>query len=145
MPKGEAAELILPAHMDSLAPFQAFAAEQGELLGMSPALGPKLDLVLEEALVNVINYAYPDGNGDIRMRCFSGQNQDKGLVCFSIEDQGPAFDPMGREDPDTDAPMEDRNIGGLGIFFIKEMTETVDYERRGESNVLTFCMVLAPE
>lgn len=93
----------------------------------------KLQLVLEEAVVNIINYAYPDGTeGEIEViiRIAGGK------VNVILRDKGVEFDPTGAPEVDTSASAEEREIGGLGIFLIREMSEEVSYRREGDKNVM---------
>ena len=97
-------------------------------------MAPKLRLALEEAVVNVMEYAYPTGDsGDISLQVSS----DGQSLKFVIKDQGGAFDPTMKELPDTTLSVEDRPIGGLGILLVREMMDSINYERTGGMNVLT--------
>lgn len=94
----------------------------------------ELEIILEELLVNVISYAYDEaGTGTIVISAtVSGSS-----VTLEFRDRGREFNPLERETPDLDADIEDRPIGGLGIFLVKEMASSVTYERVGDENVLT--------
>jgi anti-sigma regulatory factor (Ser/Thr protein kinase) len=90
--------------------------------------------VLEEVLVNIISYAYGDGvAGTIRVSAAV----DDERVTLEFRDSGVAFDPLGRAEPDLDADISDRPVGGLGVFLVKELSTSVAYERRNGENVLT--------
>ena len=102
---------------------QGFAAEQVN----------KIQLACEEALVNVINYAYPGSEGDLEIMV---ENKQNGLD-VTISDSGIAFDPLSLPDPDITAPMEKRRVGGLGIFMIKKIMDKVAYRRENNRNILT--------
>lgn len=76
--------------------------------------------------------------------CYSGSTWvevdtsiDNGQLIIGFRDGGVAFDPLAKEDPDITASLEDRQIGGLGIFLCKQMMDLVEYKREGEDNVLT--------
>ena len=93
-----------------------------------------LNLALEEAVSNVILYAYPketDGTVDI------DATVDGKLVSIVIADSGKAFDPTAKEEVDINAGMEERPIGGLGIHLVRTIMDTVNYERKNEKNILT--------
>lgn len=135
----DVAGLGLPAATASLEQFREFVLAEAEARGLPAAMSAKLDLVLEEALVNVINYAYPDGQGMIHVACYQAGEGGSRQVCVRIEDSGPPFDPFAREDPDISVGMEERSVGGLGIYFIKEMADEARYDRENDKNVLTFC------
>ncbi len=105
-----------------------------EKQGIAAAQKAGIELAFEEALVNVINYAYPDGGGDVHVEC--RDVPEKGLV-IRIEDEGLPFNPLLLGSPDTSAGIEDRAIGGLGIHIIKKTMKVVSYERDGSKNILT--------
>ena len=103
-------------------------------LGVSASLASQLRLAVEEAVVNVIDYAYPIGTeDDIVIRMLS----DGETVRFQIIDRGQAFDPTALQKADTTLSAEDRNIGGLGILLVREQMDSINYERTGGKNVLT--------
>lgn len=94
----------------------------------------KLNLVLEEWFVNIVSYAFPDGeshtiNFEIAL--------DGDKVFIRIEDDGIAFDPTSNEANEYFKPMEERRIGGLGIHFIRETMETFHYARIARKNIIT--------
>ena len=123
-----------PAVMDSLPMLVAFVSEFSELNSLSPSLKMQFELAAEEAAVNVINYAYKDSvPGDVEIAC----GVEDGSAVLVIKDSGVHFDVSQRPDPDIDKPVEERKIGGLGIFLIKKMMDETKYERAGESNILT--------
>jgi anti-sigma regulatory factor (Ser/Thr protein kinase) len=91
-------------------------------------------LVLDEMVTNVIMYAYPDGGE----HTFSLEIEitDENFVNIAIVDNGIAFDPLGKDDPNTSSDIEEREIGGLGIFLVKQLAECVEYSRVDEHNKL---------
>lgn len=108
----------------------------GEELALNPADVFQLNLALEEAVVNVMNYAYP---GQTDMPIVLSVSADEGAdgIVFRLTDNGVPFDPTRAEMPDVTLSAEKRNIGGLGIFLVEQLMNRVAYEREGESNVLT--------
>lgn len=92
-----------------------------------------LNLVLEEALSNVIFYAYEtESTQEIKI---DFAYCDK-LLEITITDTGKPFDPTQKEDPDIQLPAGERPIGGLGIFLIRHIMDQVSYERVGQENIL---------
>ena len=98
------------------------------------ALTFKVNLVLEELVLNVINYAYEE----------SGHHVDVSLVCneddlvIEITDEGRPFDPLqDAPAPDMESPVEERNIGGLGVYLVRSMTSDMQYRREEGKNCLT--------
>ena len=108
----------------------------GEELALNPADVFQLNLALEEAVVNVMNYAYPGQTDMPIVLCASADEGADGIV-FRLTDNGVPFDPTRAEMPDVTLSAEERNIGGLGIFLVEQLMNRVAYEREGESNVLT--------
>lgn len=126
------AKLTLPATDESFARLREFVLDQAS--GLSPELVFKIDLVVEELLLNIINYAYePDQPGTVDVEC--EVEAGRGFV-LRLRDHGKPFNPLARPDPDLDLGLEDRNVGGLGIFLVKEMSLSQEYRRYGDINIL---------
>ena len=105
-----------------------------EAVGFDELTTVQMNLAVEECVVNVVDYAYPeDTQGDIMVDV----EANEGCLSFSVSDQGVAFDPTKKGDVDTPLPAEERQIGGLGIFLIKSIMDDVSYERSEGRNVLT--------
>ena len=94
----------------------------------------QMNLALEEILVNICKYAYSGNKGRIDI-AFEISKDPKQLHVV-IKDQGKEFNPLAKEDPDLDTPLEDRKIGGLGIFLVKNMVDDIKYQRTNNENVL---------
>lgn len=135
-----AEHLRLKAEMANLEAFLDFGEREAERLGAPPGLDMKLRLVLEELLVNVISYAYADGEpGDAELECRLEDAEGGNRFCVVVRDRGAAFDPLSKQAPDVHAGLEDRPIGGLGILLAVEMSDHIAYAREGDANVLTAC------
>lgn len=98
-----------------------------------------LMLVLEEFLSNIIKYGYTD-DADHEIVTRLGIVGDQLIV--RIEDDAKSFDPRTAPEPDTNAPIHERPIGGLGLHMVRQMTEAVDYERAGDKNITTTIIAL---
>ena len=96
-------------------------------------LANKLDMCSEEIYANITFYAYPEKRGDIEVNC----KKDNKKLILQFKDQGMKYNPLEKEDPDITLPPEQRPIGGLGIFMVKEMADEVEYEYVNEENILT--------
>ena len=108
-------------------------------LGLEEGQGDKLRLAVEEAVVNVIDYAYPIGTeGDVTIEAKS----DGEILKFIITDTGIAFDPTEAETLDPSLSIDERPIGGLGILLVREMMDTINYERVEGQNILTLIKTL---
>lgn len=111
-----------------------FVKSFGEELKLEEKESQNLKLAIEEAVVNVINYAYPVGEkGDITIEATATANTFR----FKIIDCGVAFAPTDAPDVDTSLSAEERQIGGLGIFLVRQLMDTINYERIDGKNVLT--------
>lgn len=125
----------LPAELPSLARFTAFAREGARAAGLpEPALG-KLDLILEEILVNIFRYAYPSASGTAAV---GYAVESAHCLRVEVRDSGRAFDPLQQDAPDLDLPLQARPLGGLGIFLVQTLAESVRYHRESSRNILTF-------
>lgn len=93
-----------------------------------------LQLALEEAVVNVMEYAYPKGTVG-KVQISASANGDD--LEFVISDSGKAFDPTAKAEVDVDLGVEDRPIGGLGIHLVRNIMDSVKYCRKDDKNVLT--------
>lgn len=123
----------LPAKIENMEPLVRFISDIARKLGFSGKRIKEIELATEEALVNIINYAYPDHSGDIKVTCT--QDPSKALV-IKIEDTGIAFDILSLKDPDIAAGISDREIGGLGVFLIRKLMDKVQYQRKNKKNIL---------
>ena len=111
----------------------AFVDETVRTFKLDESLSGSLNLALEEAVTNVMMYAYPAGTtGDISLDVSARSH----AVTFTLTDAGKPFDPTRSKEVDITAGVEERPIGGLGIHLIRQIMDEVRYERRGEENVL---------
>ncbi len=105
-----------------------------EEAGLDMPTTMQLNLAVEEAVVNVMDYAYPAGTeGEVLVDA----KVEDGLWQIVITDHGAPFDPTAKAEVDTTLPAEQRKIGGLGIHLIRNIMDEVSYMRVGDSNVLT--------
>ena len=126
--------LTLGNDVKEVAALSTFVKDVMARLNIGKPLAPKLRLALEEAVVNVMEYAYPTGTkGNVDIRVTYGGLRLK----FIITDAGVAFDPTEATKADTTLSAEDRPVGGLGILLVRELMDSINYERTGGKNVLT--------
>ena len=96
----------------------------------------RVHLVLEELVLNIIDYGFDDGNEDHELEVVLISEDDN--LTIQITDDGIPFDPLkDAKIPDTDAPLEDRPIGGLGVHLVRTMMDEVSYRREDGKNHLT--------
>ena len=132
-------KLILQNEVAEISKLAIFIEELGEEFGLSPELVFNLNLVLEEAVSNVILYAYP--KEEHQTISLIARKKDNQLI-FVLTDSGKEFDPTQAPDADITLSAEDRPIGGLGIFLIRQIMNTVEYQRIEGKNFLTLVKLL---
>jgi anti-sigma regulatory factor (Ser/Thr protein kinase) len=84
----------------------------------------KIRLSVEEIAENIVNYAYNNGNGFVEI---TTTLDEAGMLTISFKDAGVPFNPLEKEDPDITLSLDDRPVGGLGIFICKKMMDSVSY------------------
>ena len=128
--------LELPAEISSLPRFTDFVRCAAKAAAFGERALGQLELVLEEILVNVIHYAYPEGKpGAIEVRyVVEGGN----TMFVQVIDAGQAFDPLAKNPPDLRLSLAERPVGGLGIYLVKQFAHMVEYRRIGNRNILSF-------
>lgn len=126
--------LTLPNDIETIPQLSEFIEGIGEELGMGLDMVMSLNLALEEAVVNVMEYAYPKNTkGEV---CIQAIANDKRLKII-ISDSGIPFDPTKKEKVDTTLSAEERPIGGLGIHLVREIMDSVNYKYTDRKNILT--------
>ncbi len=127
-------ELKLKNQVGELERVNRFIEEIGNELGLSMELRMDLNLVIEEMVSNVIFYAYPkDVEGEIELEAEYDGNE----LCFVLSDSGKEFDPTQKEDANPDINPTEREIGGMGIYIVKNIMNEVSYQRLEGKNLLT--------
>lgn len=126
--------LALKNNIEEINRLHSFIEEVGETFALPMKTVMNLNLVLEEAVTNVIMYAYPKEEHEyIHLTA----KEQEGKLIFILTDSGKAFDPTQAPDADITLSADDRQIGGLGIFLIRKIMNEVKYERIDGKNVLT--------
>jgi serine/threonine-protein kinase RsbW len=126
-------DLTIDADIENLSKIAEFLED---VLGECEFSGEVLfnvQLAVDEACSNTILYGFPGGGGAIEIAC----EVDDAAISIVIADQGMPFDPLTAPEPDIEADIADRQIGGLGVYFIRTVMDEVAYEYTGEKNVLT--------
>jgi sigma-B regulation protein RsbU (phosphoserine phosphatase) len=126
--------LILPNDVQEVPKLAAFVDEICEAAGMDMATAMQMNLAIEEAVVNVMEYAYPAGTkGEVRIEARVHDT----YVEFTLSDDGMPFNPTEKGEVDTTLSAEERSIGGLGIMLVKHYMDSVIYKYVDSQNVLT--------
>ena len=103
----------------------------------------QIDLAVEEIYVNIAHYAYSPDKGTVQIDCSVEKTADApAKVTVSFTDSGKAFNPLEKPDPDITLSVEEREIGGLGIFLTKKYMDSVLYERKDNQNILTLTKII---
>ncbi len=133
--------LALKNDLSHVPELNKFVSSVTSRLKMDQSLSSQIKLAVEEAVVNVMDYAYPVGvEGDITVEgMYNGE-----VLKFVISDNGKPFDPTDGGRVDTTLSAEDRPIGGLGIFLVRELMDTINYERVDGKNILTISKLFKP-
>lgn len=99
-----------------------------------------IEVAIDELFSNIAYYAYKDESGEATVRVdVSG---DPAAIEITFEDSGIQYDPLAKTDPDTTLSIEDRQIGGMGIFIVKKSMDEVSYEYKDGKNILKIRKVL---
>ncbi|MBP5514382.1 MAG: SpoIIE family protein phosphatase [Bacteroidaceae bacterium] len=127
-------ELTLANDVKEVTKLSSFIKDVMARLNIDKSLASKLRLALEEAVVNAMEYAYPAGSqGDVKVRV----TYDEKRLRFIITDSGIPFNPTEASKADTTLSAEERPVGGLGIHLMRQLMDSVNYERINKKNVLT--------
>ena len=126
--------LVLPNDVQEVPKLAGFIDEFCETCGIDMSTTMSLNLAIEEAVVNVMDYAYPNGGkGDVYIEA----GCDNDVMTFIIRDNGIPFDPTKASEVDTTLSAEERPIGGLGIHLVRTIMDTEEYSYKDGQNVLT--------
>ena len=125
--------IILANDISEISRLYEFTKEVGSAFSLSPEIVFNLNLVLEEAVVNVINYAYP--KEEHQSIYLSARLQDDSIILV-LTDTGKEFNPTAAPEADITLSADDRPIGGLGIFLIRSVTVHQAYSRDEDANIV---------
>jgi anti-sigma regulatory factor (Ser/Thr protein kinase) len=125
--------LTLPARVESVRAFHQFVRSGAEAIGLDSVDMNKLDLVLEEILVNIARYAY-DGAGDVEV----AYSAEPGSLLVEITDSGRSFNPLESAPPELALGLAERPIGGLGVLLVRQIVGSLSYRRQDGQNTLSF-------
>lgn len=124
--------LTTGAVIENLNAVISFVEEHADQFGLETKKKFGLLIAAEEAFVNVCHYAYPQSEGVVSFSC----GNDDGAFVVEISDRGEPFDVLSLPDPDITADLLDREIGGLGVHFIRSLTDQVSYRYENGKNIL---------
>ena len=113
----------------------AFIDEELEKLGCSMKDQMQIDVAIDELFANIAHYAYGKQIGDVKVS-FDFDPETR-IASVTFTDSGIPFNPLENDDPDVTLSLEDREIGGLGIFLVKKTMHAIEYLRENGQNILT--------
>ncbi|MEN6443516.1 MAG: ATP-binding protein [Methanoregula sp.] len=130
-------DIVIPAQPDEIPKVTADIEEILRSQDFSPEAILDVQLALEEVLVNIINYGYRGRAGNIAICCDASPSQ----VSLEISDSGPAFNPLSMPEPDVTSGIDERRVGGLGIYLVRQVMDTVTYHHKNHKNILRLVKV----
>lgn len=139
---GDALEKTVPARMEYMEELirdvDRYMADRG-----CAGIPGKIEIALEEIFTNIASYAYGKEAGELSLNCLV--ERGTGNLLLRFKDRGKPFNPLTREDPDLTLALEERPVGGLGIYMVKQFVDEADYEYRDGFNILTLRKRIAPQ
>ena len=123
-------ELCIEAKLENLEIVQDFIKEQ--LIDCPVKIKNQINIAVEEIFSNIARYAYKPLTGIAIVRISIYEH-----ITIEFEDKGAAHDPLSTEEPDISLSLEERQTGGLGIFMVKRLMDSVEYRREDNKNILT--------
>lgn len=127
-------ELTIDATVENIEKVTAFVDEQLEVLGCPSKAQMQINIAIDELFGNIAHYAYNPEVGPATVRVDVLQEPLSVVVTFI--DNGVAYDPLAKEDPDVALSAEERQIGGLGIYMVKKSMDEISYEYKEGQNIL---------
>ncbi|MDR2542156.1 MAG: SpoIIE family protein phosphatase [Treponema sp.] len=124
-------EIQIGASISNLDAVIEFVSTALENTGCLPETMNEICIAVEEVFINIANYAYGIDNGDVTISIYS---TNKTIIKF--EDSGHHYNPLEHPEPDLDKSIADRQIGGLGVFIVKKLMDSVKYSRIDDKNIL---------
>ncbi|OGV73955.1 MAG: hypothetical protein A3K19_22930 [Lentisphaerae bacterium RIFOXYB12_FULL_65_16] len=129
----DVAHCRMPAEIENISAFHAVVIACATKMGFPSERIGEFELAVEEVLANVARYAYPDASGDVELRC----RADNRRFILEFSDRGIPFDVLAKPDPELPSDIAKREIGGLGIYLVKQVMDDVNYRRENDRNILT--------
>jgi anti-sigma regulatory factor (Ser/Thr protein kinase) len=132
----DAVERIFEATLENIPEIVGFVTESAGAMGVHAKRLMHMELAVEEAVVNICSYAYeiPPGEIDVSIK------REAEFVRIELIDAGVPFDPLTMEAPDIKSELENREVGGLGIFLLTRVMDEVHYSRKGGLNILSMAV-----
>ena len=134
-PTGMESHLQVPGRFDRLEQISKFIEQAGLEAGLDDSAICRCQLAVDEACTNIIEHAYEgEGHGNIDICC--DPEPDAGELTIVIEDHGKRFDPDSVPTPQLNTNLEDMQVGGLGLYFMRQVMDAVEFSYQDGSNKL---------
>lgn len=127
-------ELTAAATVENIDAVTAFVNEQLEALECPVKAMMQIDIAIDELFGNIAHYAYHPETGSATVRVEVAEEPLAVIITFI--DNGIPYDPLAAEDPDTTLSVEERDVGGLGIYMVKKSMDEIAYEYKNGQNIL---------
>jgi len=126
-------EIKVPADVGHLDEVLEFIGKAIKNVGVGEKFNNNIYIAVEEIFVNISHYAYPSGEGDVTISVnVTGSN-----ITIEFTDIGTPYNPLEKKDPDITLSADERSIGGLGIFMVKKLMDSMDYRYENNKNILS--------
>jgi len=129
----ETFELVIDANVEKVPEISALLGEEMETFGFGSEIILDTQLAVEEVITNIIKHGYKKPGGEIIVSSRISPER----IEVQIMDTAPRFNPLSVPEPELDSTIEDRNIGGLGIFLIRQVMDEVTYRYEDGKNILS--------
>ena len=129
-------ERVYEASLTKIPEVVSFVSDAAGSMGVHPKRIMHLELAVEEAVANICSYAYAVPPGEFTVRMI----QEPEMVRIELIDNGVPFDPLRLDEPDIKSEIENRDVGGLGIFLMRRMLDEMRYSRLNDKNILTLAV-----
>ena len=123
------------AAIDDITAVTEFVEEEFEKKGISNKVTIQMNIAIDEIYSNIVKYGYANEKGPVQVEIV--EKQDPRAICIKFTDNASPYNPLMKEDPDITLSAEERSIGGLGIFMVKQTMDDVKYRYENGQNVLT--------
>ena len=127
-------EITLEAKIENVDKVIEFVNEELDALGCQSKTKIEINVAIDEIFANIANYAYNPNIGKATIQVDA--SDDKKSIIITFIDKGVPFDPLIKKDPNVSLSVEERDVGGLGIFIVKKTMDKVEYEYKENQNIL---------
>ena len=128
-------ELKLPARQGELVVLRDWIETVANRIGAPTRNTRQILIAVDEVFTNIASYSYQDGDGMTEVSADFDETTRQLIITFA--DSGIAYNPLEAEEPDIDAALNDRAPGGLGIFMVRQLMDSMEYQRKNNRNILT--------